>query len=178
MGKLVELPTTTCEGCGAASACATMTSLGSSETGYEELCARCFNDRCAERMGLHEFEHADFEPMVFKDFAGREHTFVFNLRLFPTGLGLYSFEYVSDDREGYEFAVSGDFFDPPTDLFEDLCAKICRNLATQSTLYELIPEIINQGGDTRLFGNMCRNMFRTLSRLQSHTYEELGRRLG
>jgi hypothetical protein len=43
-------------------------------------------------MGIDGFEHADFEPMSFVDHAGVEHTFFFQLRLHPSGVGLYAEE--------------------------------------------------------------------------------------
>jgi len=82
-------------------------------------------------MGLEGFEHVDFEPMVFTDFAGSEHTFLIQLRLYPTGVGLYADEVLHAGRDGYELAVSGDFFDDRMQLFEELAAKIRLNLGRQ-----------------------------------------------
>jgi hypothetical protein len=131
MGKIVGLATAKCESCGAATIEHTMTSFGSEDSGYQDICLRCFNQKCAERMGIGGFEHADFEPMSFMDHAGVEHAFFFQLRLHPSGVGLYAEETGRPPCEGYEFSVGGDFLDDPMELFEELHRKIKRGLSTQ-----------------------------------------------
>lgn len=131
MGKIVELASAKCESCGAETIARTMTSFGSEDSGYQDICLRCFNQRCAKRMGIDGFEHVDFEPISFVDPAGVEHTFFFQLRLHPSGVGLYAEEAGRPPCEGYEFSVGGDFLDDPMGLFEELHGKIKRGLSMQ-----------------------------------------------
>lgn len=47
MGKVIEVPTAACDVCSKQVIEPTMASFGSEESGYEDICPRCFNERCA-----------------------------------------------------------------------------------------------------------------------------------
>ena len=65
---------------------------GSFETGFQEVCNRCFNTELASRIGFDEFEHVNFEPVRLVDCAGNPHVFHFTTHLFGTGVSLDAFE--------------------------------------------------------------------------------------
>jgi hypothetical protein len=45
---------------------------GSIETGYRQLCSRCFNEEIARAGGLH-FQHVQFEAVEMHDAGGERH---------------------------------------------------------------------------------------------------------
>ena len=55
-----------------------MIHYGSIETGYRDLCSRCFNEEVAREGGLN-FEHVRFDPVEMIDVAGVRHEFHFRL---------------------------------------------------------------------------------------------------
>ncbi len=69
-----------CHTCSAPIAGYDSVSFGSMETGYRELCSRCFNEEVAER-GEIDFQHVNFEPIDMTDATGKAHRFHFRLHL-------------------------------------------------------------------------------------------------
>jgi hypothetical protein len=51
------------------------------DSGYRQLCTRCFNAEVAELHGLDDFENIRLEPIGLTDCAGEEHQFHFQTRL-------------------------------------------------------------------------------------------------
>jgi hypothetical protein len=86
---------------------------GSTETGYRDLCSRCFNEEVARSGGLN-FEHAQFEPIEMADAQGELHWFHFRVHLLGDRVSLEAFELRDDTPAGYQFQVLGD---PEGDLF-------------------------------------------------------------
>jgi hypothetical protein len=68
--------TITCHTCHEAVPSYDTVSYGSIETGYRELCSRCFNEEVA---GDLDFEHVGFEPVDMADAHGASHRFHFRL---------------------------------------------------------------------------------------------------
>ncbi|MGH8210323.1 MAG: DUF7713 domain-containing protein [Steroidobacteraceae bacterium] len=86
---------------------------GSPETGYRDLCGRCFNEEVA-RLGELNFEHVQFEPVEMMDAAGEPHRFQFCVRLHGEHVALEAFELKNGAPGGYTFEILGD---PECDLF-------------------------------------------------------------
>lgn len=86
---------------------------GSLETGYRDLCNRCFNEEVARLGGL-KFEHVQFDPIEMMDAAGERHRFHFSVRLNGEHVALEAFELKDGARGGYAFEILGD---PEGDLF-------------------------------------------------------------
>lgn len=82
-------------------------------------CYRCFNEEAATLMDV-DFDHTALEPVTVPDADGVDHTFEFRSRLVATGHALHARERLSEEREGYEFSVLGDFEADVWDLFEVL----------------------------------------------------------
>jgi hypothetical protein len=80
---------------------------GSMETGYRDLCSRCFNEEVACAGGL-DFQHVQFDPVDMTDAAGRPHRFHFRLHLLGDRVALNAFELKDDEPGGYEFQAIGD----------------------------------------------------------------------
>jgi hypothetical protein len=55
-------------------------SYGSLESGYRELCNRCFNEEIARSDGI-DFQHVEFQPLEMLDVAGQRHEFHFRVHL-------------------------------------------------------------------------------------------------
>ena len=55
-------------------------SYGSLESGYRELCNRCFNEEIARSDGIN-FQHVEFQPLEMLDAAGQRHDFHFRVHL-------------------------------------------------------------------------------------------------
>jgi len=88
--------------------------FGSIETGYRDLCSRCFNEEVA-RSGQLAFEHIGFEPVDMSDAAGVKRQFHFLLRHLGDRVALEAFEVQGGERGGYAFQVLDDV---EVDLFE------------------------------------------------------------
>ena len=97
------------------------------ETGPIEICSHCFCREAVMRMGL-DFDPPVPRPITFNDAAGRERTFYCRLVVLPSGLMFEAFEIRDDEREGYEFAVEGDFDRDPMDLYSELLDRIRRGV--------------------------------------------------
>jgi hypothetical protein len=102
-----------CAGCGGMTPDYDIVNYGSIETGYRQLCSRCFNTEAAEVDGLDRFEHLQFEPVKIADRRGRNHTFHFRTHLFGPGVSIDAFELRRGSPAGYRFQVIGD---PESDL--------------------------------------------------------------
>ena len=113
-GSRPKPPREHCHTCHEPIAVADGISYGSIETGYRELCSRCFNEEVARAGGL-DFQHVQFQPLVMRDGGGVEHEFHFRLRLLGDRVILETFELNEEgEPDGYAFAVLGE---PEGDLF-------------------------------------------------------------
>ena len=105
-------------------------SLGSIETGYRELCSRCYNEEMAE-LGDIDFQHVHFEPIEMADTAGQVHRFHFRLHLLGDRVSLEALELKDGAPSGYQFQMLDD---AEADLFAvmgQLVARMRRTLAQQ-----------------------------------------------
>lgn len=87
---------------------------GSMDSGYRQLCTRCFNAEVAELRGLDDFENIRLEPIGLTDCASEEHQFHFQTRLLGGIVSLEAFEPREGNPAGYTFQLSGK---PEEDLF-------------------------------------------------------------
>ncbi|MCL4821153.1 MAG: hypothetical protein KJ067_18610 [Vicinamibacteria bacterium] len=76
-------------------------------TGVGHLCASCFDEWAADRLGV-VHDSTPLAPVTVTGPDGREHTFEILSRLGPTGRVLTAAETTADGSEGYEFRVMGD----------------------------------------------------------------------
>jgi hypothetical protein len=108
---------------------------GSIETGYRDLCSRCFNTEMA-RSAQFEFQHVGFPPIEMPDASGALHRFHFRLHLLGDQISLEAFELEEGAPEGYQFQMLAD---PEADLFGlmgQLLERIRRTLAQQHLEHE------------------------------------------
>jgi hypothetical protein len=108
---------------------------GAIETGYRDLCMRCYNTDVASRMGL-EYEHIPLQPIDMDDAVGAGHRFHFRTRLLGDRVALEAFELVDGDPGGRQFQMLEDW---PTDLFEllgRLTQRMRRSLAHRHLVTE------------------------------------------
>jgi hypothetical protein len=119
-----------------------VTHLGSCETGYRDLCSRCYNAEITQLCGS-GFEHVSFEPIAIADLAGRQRTFHFLLRHLGNRVSLDAFEVAEGVRAGYQFqvvdAAEADLFD----LMRRLVERVRRTLATRYLVDEESGTTIN-----------------------------------
>ncbi|WP_176599265.1 MULTISPECIES: DUF7713 domain-containing protein [Sphingobium] len=106
-----------------------ITHFGSIETGYRDLCSRCYNEEVARRSGV-RFSHVGFQPMELPDANGDSHWFHFVLRHLGTTLTLEAREVRADEREGYAFQVHGGVDADPFALMMRLLERMRHDLAT------------------------------------------------
>jgi len=118
-----------CEGCGLATPAYDIVNYGSMDSGYRQLCGRCFNAAAAKLAGLKDFEHVRFEPIGMTDARGGTHDFHFRTHLFGTGVALDAFELREGHPAGYQFQVIGDPQDDLLALLGRLIEKMRRALA-------------------------------------------------
>ena len=78
--RVEPIRTLSCHTCGRAIAGFESVHYGSIESGYRDLCNRCFNEEVA-RIGEVDFAHVQFEPLEIPDAAGVAHRFHFEVRL-------------------------------------------------------------------------------------------------
>lgn len=102
-----------CHTCRAAIAGYDSVHYGSPETGYRDLCSRCFNEEVARLGGL-RFEHVHFDPIEMRDAGGESHQFHFRLHLLGQHVSLDAFELEDGAPAGYTFQILGH---PEADLF-------------------------------------------------------------
>jgi hypothetical protein len=110
-------------------------SFGSMETGYRDLCSRCFNAEVAENGGF-AFEQVDFLPMEIMDFAGVKHNFKFRLLHLGDRVTLEAFEVDDGNRGGYEFQILSDAQADPFKLMARLVERIRRALSRRHLVDE------------------------------------------
>jgi hypothetical protein len=67
-----------CRACHARVASYDVIHVGSMETGYRDLCSRCFHEEMT-RTGQLEFEHVRFQPIAIPDASGVKRRFHFRL---------------------------------------------------------------------------------------------------
>jgi hypothetical protein len=99
------MPQETCDHCGESMPGYDIVRYGSIETGYRNLCGRCFNTEVAECGGL-DFEHIQFTPVQMADSKAENHEFHFRVHLFGGGVALDAFELSDGNPAGYEFQLS------------------------------------------------------------------------
>lgn len=105
-------------------------SFGSIETGYRDLCSRCFNEEVAEQ-GEIDFQHVNFEPVEMADAAGKSHRFHFRLHLLGDRVSLEALELKDGAPSGFQFQM---LEEAEADLFAvmaRLIARMRRTLAQQ-----------------------------------------------
>jgi hypothetical protein len=102
---------------------------GSMETGYRDLCSRCFNQEVAKLGGLN-FEHVAFEPVEMRDAVGGLHRFHFRVHHLGDQMSLEAFELKEGAPGGYQFQILGE---AEADLFGmgQLIERVRRTLAQQ-----------------------------------------------
>lgn len=124
-----------CRTCGNPVASYDAISFGSMETGYRDLCSRCFNAEVSQNGGF-GFEQVDFLPMEIMDFAGVKHNFNFRSLLLGARVTLEAFEVEDGDRGGYEFQVISDAQADPFGLMARLVERIRRALSQRHLMDE------------------------------------------
>ena len=127
--KVGRTPQTRCKSCGRTVPDYDVINYGSVETGYRELCTKCFNTEVAESDGLDGFEHAELAPVELTDCDGEAHLFHFRTRLFGPGVALDAFEVREGAPAGYQFQVIGEPEDDPLVLLARLIERIRRALS-------------------------------------------------
>jgi hypothetical protein len=105
------------------------------ETGYRDLCSRCFNSEVTSDGGL-AFEQFNFLPMEMSGPAGVKHTFHFRLLHLGDRMALEAFEVGDGDRTGYDFQILGDGEDDPFELMVQLVQRIRRAVGQRDLLDE------------------------------------------
>lgn len=103
-----------CEECGQITPGYDTVHDGSMDSGYRQLCTRCFNAEVAELHGLDNFENIRLVPIGLTDCADEEHQFHFQTRLLGGIVSLEAFELREGNPAGYTFQLIGN---PEEDLF-------------------------------------------------------------
>lgn len=103
-----------CEGCDEISPSYDIIHYGSTDSGYRQLCTRCYNAEVAKRCGLNDFENIRLEPIGIDDCAGETHEFYFQTRLMGHIVSLEAFEVHDGNPGGCKFQLVAD---PEEDLF-------------------------------------------------------------
>lgn len=117
-----------CDQCDSAVPPFEITHAGSMETGYRNLCSRCFNEEVARQSGL-PFDHIAFQPVELSDARGERHRFHFVLRHLGTMLTLGALEIKGGECAGYEFHVHGAADADPFILMQRLLERMRRELS-------------------------------------------------
>jgi hypothetical protein len=91
--RVEPIRTLNCHTCGRAIAGFESVHYGSVESGYRDLCSRCFNEEVA-RTGEIDFAHVQFEPLEIPDAASVAHHFHFEVRLLGDQVALEGVELV------------------------------------------------------------------------------------
>jgi hypothetical protein len=120
---------THCVSCGRSVPDYDIINFGSVDTGYRQLCTKCFNTEVADSDGLDKFEHADFAPVELTDCDGQAHVFHFRTRLFGPGVAMDAFEVRDGHPAGYQFQMIGEPEDDPLTLLARLIEKIRRAIS-------------------------------------------------
>jgi hypothetical protein len=112
-----------CHTCQASIAAYNSVHFGSPESGYRQLCSRCYNAEVAA-LGEFDFEHVQFEPIELADADGVMHRFDFQLRLLgDERVSLEAFELRDGAPAGYQFQVIDE---AESDLFAVLARLVER----------------------------------------------------
>jgi hypothetical protein len=122
-----------CEGCGRRAPSFEVVDYGSMDTGYKQLCRRCFNMKAATAAGLDDFEHVDFEPVRLTYSGGMPHEFHFRTFMFETGVALDAFELRHGNPAGYQFQVIAEPEEDQLALLGRLIEKVRRALAVSTS---------------------------------------------
>ena len=117
-----------CGICGSRIASYDAISFGSQETGYIDLCSRCFSIEAAQ-LGKTGFEHVGFEPLEISDAEGTRHRFSFQLIHLGDRTVLKAFEVQNAIPGGYEFQIVGHWQADPFELMAKLIERIKRGLS-------------------------------------------------
>ena len=120
---------TRCKTCGRTVPDYNVLNYGFADSGFRDLCTKCFNTEVAESEGLNRFEHADLAPVELTDCDGLAHRFHFRTRLFARGVALDAFEVRDGTPAGYQFQVIGEPADDPLRLLAQLIERIRRALS-------------------------------------------------
>jgi hypothetical protein len=75
-----------------------------------------------------DFEHAELDPIILKDFEGVDHKFHFTVRHLGDRIGIEAFEIKEGHRGGYEFSYIGDIDDEIFNLFGKLVERMLSGL--------------------------------------------------
>ena len=114
--------------------------FGSIETGYRDLCSRCFNEEVAER-GEIDFQHVQFDPIEMIDADGAVHQFHFRLHLLGDRVSLEAFEVKDDAPEGYQFQMldeaEADLFAVMARLVERMRRTLAQSHLEKDSLFGL-----------------------------------------
>jgi hypothetical protein len=94
---------------------------------YHCSCLKCYNGRMAEYSDI-DFEHAELDPIILKDFEGVDHKFHFTVRHLVDRIGIEAFEIKEGHRGGYEFSYIGDIDDEIFNLFGKLVERMLSGL--------------------------------------------------
>ncbi|MCB4862957.1 hypothetical protein K7W03_25575 [Sphingobium sp. PNB] len=124
-----------CHACHARVASYDLIHFGSMETGYRDLCSRCFNAEVA-RTGQIELEQVGFQPIDMSDAAGVKRRFHFLLLHLGDRVTLEAFEVQDSERRGYEFQILDD---AQADLFE-LMARLVERMRRALSLRHLVDD--------------------------------------
>lgn len=124
-----------CHACHARVASYDVIHFGSMETGYRDLCSRCFNEEVA-RTGQIELEQVGFQPIDMPDAAGINRRFHFLLLHLGDRVTLEAFEVHDGERGGYEFQILDD---AQADLFE-LMARLVERMRRALSLRHLVDD--------------------------------------
>jgi hypothetical protein len=128
---MINMDPIQCEGCGESTAGYDIISYGGMESGYRQLCSRCFNAEVAKLTGLDDFEHFRFDPIGIVDSAGEAHQFHFQVRLLGNVVALDAFELRDGVPSGYQFQMVGEPEDDLLALLGRLIEKIRRRLSVK-----------------------------------------------
>ncbi len=119
-------PQNLCDACGKATAALERVCFSRGEE-KRFLCIKCFNEAIGNERGV-DFHHPSFDPVTLKDRNNKRHTFHFQTRLFGDHVTIEALEIQKDEPKGYQYSTCGDAEDDLSALFEDLVARIRREL--------------------------------------------------
>lgn len=71
-----------------------------------------------------DYEDVEFEPIIIKDFDGKDHKFHFTVRLLGDRVAMDAFEIKNGHPGGYEFSIFGDIEDELFGLFGKLFERL------------------------------------------------------
>lgn len=120
-----------CEECGEITPGYDTVHYGSLDSGYRQLCTRCFNAEVAELHGLDDFGNIRLTPIGLTDCAGEEHRFHFQTRLLGGIAFLDACELHEGNPAGYKFQLVGDAEDDLFILLGKLIQRIRKTLSVR-----------------------------------------------